>query len=107
MAEKFRQMKATLESGGSLSKSDKASIKAEYKRIQGTELEVKNCPNCWHDALIIIITKLSKNVYFMKAGCVEIYDGVQYTRHNITDTVAEKIISENPDSANKFYKNGM
>lgn len=107
MEAEFRQMKATLESGGSLSKKDKDVIKSKYFEIQGKELVAKNCPNCWNDALIVIINSFKGNTFFMKAGIVIEFNNVKYSRHNITDAVALQIMAKNPEYENKFYKNGM
>ncbi len=92
-----------LESGGTLSKDDKSVIKQTYFDTFGRFPNVEGkCKNCWKDAIIELIVKLSPSKYRMKFGAVEVYNGIQYGHKNITDEIAKKIIEENPNTQS-FY----
>ena len=96
MEEKLKQMLGALESGA-LSASDKTFIRKEYLKSQGIKLDVNtNCPNCWSDAIIIILNSLKENKIITSPGFVAEYNGKIYNRHNMTDVIATKIMAENP-----------
>ena len=104
MFDKLTNIKSVLDNSGTLTKADKDFIKASYLEVIGKEFNGKTkCRNCWKDALIEMIVKLSPNKIRMYCGCVEIYNGVQYTHRNITDAIARKIMEENPNSKTSFY----
>lgn len=107
MIERLNQLKSVLDNSGTLSKDDKEFIKSEYLKVQGTELITKSkCKNCWKDAIAILIHSLSGKKINMKAGCVEVFNGVIYNPHNITDAIAMQIMAKNPETKRKFYYHG-
>lgn len=98
------QLKSVLENSGTLSKEDKAFIKSEYLRLIGIELVTKTkCKSCWSDAIIIIINALKPDKIHMKAGAVIRFNGIQYNRLNITDSIAKQIIDSDMSLKRYFY----
>lgn len=66
----------------------------------------KRCPNCYNDAIIVILTtlrKMKKNRqrYAMQRGVAFRYNGVIYTSANITDEAARWWLSQ--DGRNARY----
>ena len=97
-------MRETLQKGGVLSKADKSWLKDKYSKEVGSELVTsRGCNDCWKDGIIILTKKLSDSKIHMAAGAVIKYEGVIYNRHNITDEVAVKIMTEQPQHKDKFY----
>ena len=105
MLEQLTNLKSVLDNKGTLSKDDKAFIVQSYFDVFNRTLNIANtrCKNCYKDALIELIIKLSPRKIRMRYGCVEAYKGVYYTHKNITDEIALAIIEENPNSKNSFY----
>lgn len=102
--ERIKELKSVLQSGGTLSKSDKSYIKKEYFKVQGTELVTKSgCANCWMDAVIIIESSIPKTTIQMKGGALVYLNGIRYHKLNITDSIARQIMSEQPEVAHYFY----
>jgi len=102
--ETLQELKGTLENSGVLSKKQKDYIKQLYETNLGKTFEVKpKCTDCWHDALIELIVFEKGDKIQMKGGAIVYVDNVLYTRLNITDEVALRVILEQPDKAHYFY----
>ena len=79
-------------SAPSLSDADKSVIRADWEDITGKDFTASfnaRCPNCHHDAAILILRTMNKqeNVAFR-------YKGKVYTADNITAPAAEWYISQ-------------
>lgn len=99
------EIRIALESSGAISKEEKSFIKAEYERAYSEKPNIKpNCKNCWHDAVMLLLLADRKGEWTMRGGCMVYYDGILYTKKNITHAIAEKIMSEDETKSNYFYK---
>lgn len=88
---------------GALSKEHKIFINEEYLRLLGKTISPKSrCKNCWNDALRELILATRPNKYEMCRGAYVVFEGVCYTRLNITDIIAQKILHEQPTIAHYF-----
>ena len=98
MKTKLEAFKSVLDNSGTLTKADKAYIRRVYKETIKVDLVISSgCQNCWMDAIIILLASLRDNKIFMSAGLVVEFEGATYTRKNITDSVALKIMNERPE----------
>lgn len=89
---------------GALDKAHKEFISSEYQRVLGKAIQVKSrCKNCWTDAINELILATRPNKYEMCRGAYVIYKGVGYTRLNITDIIAQKILQEQPEISHYFH----
>lgn len=103
--EDLKALLSVLENSGTLNAAEKKTIKDKYKSVFGRQLQSqKGCKNCWHDALIELITALKGNKYGMRAGDIIRYEGHIYGRKTITDDIAKAYLKENPNEKNKIYE---
>ena len=97
--------RSVLDNSGTLTKADKANIKKLYKSTFKTDLVTSTgCSNCWLDAVILLSNSLRENKIFMSAGLVVDFEGKQWTRKNITDDVALRIMAAKPELKIYFKK---
>lgn len=80
----------------SLTVAEKATIRQEWAKLMGSEFSASfnpGCPNCYHDAVILILRAMTKDEtkskYELKRGVVFKYHGKVYSSRNITDEAAE------------------
>lgn len=87
-------------SAPSLSDADKSVIRADWKQATGKNFTASfnaRCPNCHHDAAILILRTMNKQEnggYILKRGVAFRYKGKVYTADNITAPAAEWYISQ-------------
>lgn len=93
--------------GQPLSPFDKKRI-ATLAEAYGVALN-KKCPNCWADAVILILNKMRKTKkiqrYSIVRGVAFTYNGTIYTRYNITDEAVEWWLQQNPANARYVLEN--
>ncbi len=84
----------------SLTDAEKASIREDWREVMGVDFAVSfnlRCPNCYHDAAILIMRKMdnkNNSGYILKKGIVVRFQGKLYSDDNITDKAAEAYIRE-------------
>lgn len=92
----------------SLSEADKATIRNDWKQSTGKEFTASfnaRCPNCYHDAALIILHRMDKKEnggYILKRGVAFKYKGKVYTTHNITAAAAEWYIAQDLNHRDDF-----
>ena len=87
-----------------LTKEHKVFISEEYLRVLGKSIKpTSKCKNCWTDALRELILATRPNKYEMCRGAYIVFDGVGYTRLNINDIIAQKILHEQPQYSHYFH----
>ena len=101
--EQYAELLSVSESG-TLSKAHKELISEEYLRVCGKVIKpTSKCKNCWGDALNELILATRPNRYEMCRGAYVVFDGVVYTRLNITDIIAQKILHAQPELSHYFH----
>ena len=86
----------------------KETIKRLYRYATGDRLKQCNCPDMYHDALLVIRLKFRKmeksQKYILKRGVViQTADSSEvYTRDNITDEVAKAYLEKVPNKVSVF-----
>lgn len=86
----------------------KETIKRLYRYATGDRLKQCNCPDMYHDALLVIRLKFRKmeksQKYILKRGVViQTADSSEvYTRDNITDEVAKAYLEKFPNKVSVF-----
>lgn len=86
----------------------KETIKRLYRYATGERLKQCNCPDMYHDAIVVIKLKFRKmektQKYILKRGVViQTADTTEvYTRDNITDEVAKAYLEKFPAKACLF-----
>lgn len=84
----------------SLSAADKATIREDWEALFGRAFAESfnlHCPNCYADAIILILRKMAKHDnggYELKRGIAFRYKGKVYTASNITPDAAEWYIKQ-------------
>lgn len=92
-----------------LSEEDKKLVEELHLRVFKETLPNCNCSNKWADAVVKLSLWYRQHPdyivcgYAMQRGVVFILDGVAYTSANLTDEIAERLLSEN-EQAKKFIK---
>ena len=82
-------------SAPSLSDVDKSVIRADWKQVTGKDFTASfnaRCPNCHHDAAILILRTMDKQEnggYILKRGVAFTYKVKVYNADNITAAAAE------------------
>lgn len=96
----------------SLSDVDKAVIRADWEDITGKDFTASfnaRCPNCHHDAAILILRTMDKQEnggYILKRGVAFKYKGKVYTCQNITPEAAEWWIKQDLKHRDDFLELG-
>lgn len=104
MLERLRTMRAALQSGSALSKSEKQWLKENYRKATGVELKtVKGCTGCWMDGVSQLIIFLSKDTLRLRSGAVIEYNGKVYNKHTITAEITQAVLKDNPELKHLFY----
>lgn len=84
----------------SLSEADKAVIRSDWEEATGKDFAASfnaRCPNCHHDAAILILRTMNKQDnggYILKRGVAFRYKGKVYSAGNITAAAAEWYIGQ-------------
>ena len=87
-------------SSPSLSEAEKATIRRDWEKLMGKNFTASfsaHCPNCYHDAAILILRTMNKQEnggYILKRGVAFRYKGKVYTADNITAPAAEWYIAQ-------------
>ncbi len=95
-----------------LTDADKAIIRndwAELKKQDFYSSFSNRCPNCYHDAIILILRKMDKpdnGGYELKSGIAFRYKGKVYTKNNITAQAAEWYIKQDLNHRDDFISLG-
>lgn len=95
-----------------LSVADKATIRQDWEEIKGVAFSASfnaNCPNCYHDAVILILRMMEKKDnggYVLKRGKAFKYKGKVYTNQNITPEAAEWWIKQDLKHRDDFLELG-
>ena len=95
--------------------TDKETIASLYGSVLGKVFLPTSCQNCYHDAVIEILTYLRKHntmaeerKYLLKAGAIinsPIFDnGKIYSNANLSDDVAERYLDMFPEQAVLFQR---
>lgn len=82
----------------------KESLEAIYREMFGKKLN-NECPDCWHDAYVEIVSKTRIDRLFqLRAGAIleDTETGVVYNQHNISDRYAIKHLKQHPESLDLF-----
>ena len=96
-----------------ISSYDKERIENLHYEVTGKTFTPTSCQECYHDALIIIISYLNKynkmaekSNYRLKAGvilnCPAFKGGKIFTNDNLTDAVAESYLKKFPEQVELF-----
>ena len=96
-----------------ISSYDKERIENLHYEVTGKTFTPISCQECYHDALIIIISYLNKynkmaekSNYRLKAGvilnCPAFKGGKIFTNDNLTDAVAESYLKKFPEQVELF-----
>lgn len=100
-------------SASALTDAEKNEVKVDYEEITGrnwTEDFSVTCPNCFRDAITIILAKMKQNNnqdaggYVLKSGVVFKYKGKTITHQNITAAAAEWFIKQDLNNRDKFWE---
>lgn len=95
-----------------LSVADKATIRQDWEDIKGVAFSASfnvKCPNCYHDAVILILRTMEKKDnggYVLKRGKAFKYKGKVYTSQNITSEAAEWWIKQDLKHRDDFLELG-
>lgn len=103
----FEDIKTRLNSGG-LSSTDKQFIESNYERVLLKTFKRSGCGECYKDAFLEMYIHFHKygikemGVFVLKRGVALHTAGDCYTRVNMTDKIAAKLIKENPKRLDYF-----
>lgn len=99
------EIRIALESSGAITKEEKAYIKEEYVNVFDAQPAIKpNCKNCWHDAVMLLLLSNRRGEWTMRGGCMTYFDGILYTKRNITNEIAELIMQSDESKKELFFK---
>lgn len=94
MEERLQQMRATLSTGGVLSKADKQWIRDNYRALSGHDLKTKKgCNSCWMDGIVYMISKTKTGLKMVSGGVIT-YKGKVYNKHTITEEIIKAVYDE-------------
>lgn len=94
-----------------LSQSDKILVNSIYRMEFGENIRECGCQNKYTDAVLVLYKRLKErgkmikdSKYELKAGVIIWLDNKCYSRHNLTDKVADKYLKRFPNDAKKFSR---
>lgn len=94
---------AGIEAGAFIPEPLKSDIRRLYRYVTGETLKHCNCPDLYHDAIILILLRMKQDTkqrnYILKRGIViQSADSSEvYTRDNITDEIAKDYLAKFPN----------
>jgi hypothetical protein len=94
---------AGIEAGAFIPETLKSDIRRLYRYVTGDTLKHCNCPDLYHDAIILILLRMKQDTkqrnYILKRGIViQTADSSEvYTRDNITDEIAKDYLAKFPN----------
>lgn len=94
---------AGIEAGAFIPEHLKSDIRRLYRYVTGETLKHCNCPDLYHDAIILILLRMKQDTkqrnYILKRGIViQTADSSEvYTRDNITDKIAKDYLAKFPN----------
>lgn len=106
--EKIEEVKVRFDQTNELSSSDKSFIESIYERVLSKRFNNRGCGQCYRDAFIEIYVQVKKNGikdmgnFVMKREVVRTIDGIVYSRNNITDEAAIKLLKTYPQRIDDF-----
>lgn len=108
LLDKLKEMKVRFDESDELSSSDKSFIESNYERILSKRFNNRGCGQCYRDAFIEMYLYATKNgikdmgKFIMKREVVRTIDGTVYSRTNITDEAAIKLLKSYPQRIDDF-----
>ena len=108
LLDRLKEMKVRFDQSDELSSSDKSFIESNYERILAKRFSNRGCGQCYRDAFIEMYLYAAKNgikdmgKFIMKREVVRTINGTVYSRNNITDEVAIKLLKSYPQRIDDF-----
>lgn len=112
--QQLTRLRSLLVAGGDdsvFSNEDRQAIEAIHLEETGHKVRECNCRDRYADAVIVLYKKLknrqmmAKDQKYMLRPGVIIWIGTEaYSRHNITDKIAQAYLKANPEAKNKFER---
>lgn len=105
---KLEEIKARFDQSGELSSSEKKFIESHYERVLSKTIRNRGCNQCLEDAFIEMYVHSKKygikdmGKFTLKREVVRFIDNVPYSRANMTDKVAVKLLKQYPQRIEDF-----